>query len=120
VSAEKRDGLRVWPLGRTKYALLGMFLALLTAVLPISFTFTGGPAGWLMLFTARAQDIGKPAWNLPALAVVGFELLARVWVPLMNARLSTTATGYAAICVLVVHAVFAIAIGLQPTEAIKA
>jgi hypothetical protein len=108
---------RLFALGRRDYWICAGLLVAITALLPVSFIFVGAPAGWLLLFTARVQDIGKSAWSWPALAIVGLEMFGRSGFRYVAEHYSRSTAGYLFIGLVVLHLVFAVALGLQRSRA---
>jgi hypothetical protein len=115
-----KTGWRPTQIGRKKYIIFAGVLALLTAAFPLSFVVGGGAAGWLLLFTARVHDIGRPALAFPALAVVGVEMFGKDAVPFVSHHWGDTAVGYAALGLMLVHICFAVWLGLQPSSPAEA
>ncbi|HEY2661675.1 MAG TPA: hypothetical protein VGI79_18285 [Caulobacteraceae bacterium] len=80
---------------------------MITALLPISFLFTGGPAGWLVLVTAGIGDIRKNIWAWPALFLIGAEMFGKEALRYLAGPYGQSAVGYLMISLLMVHIGFA-------------
>jgi hypothetical protein len=107
-------------IGRRAYFIWAGALVLATAILPISFLFIGGPAGWLLLFMARVRDIRSKVWGWPALALVGAEMFGREILKVFTERGEAAVGGYLLAALLLAHVCFAIALGVQRSAAAQA
>ena len=114
--AVNQTGFSLPHIGRKWYFVCAGLLVAIMALMPLSFGFVGGPAGWLLLFMARIRDIRNNVWTWPALVLVGTEMFGREIVPLLESHVGRSGLGYAVIALVVVHLGFIVALGVQPSR----
>lgn len=110
----RQTGWRPPQVDRKTYFISAGVLVVLVALMPMSFAISAGAAaGWLLLFTARIRDIGRQMWSIPALLLVGLEMFNKETVGWLYGHFGREWTGYFIIALLIVHVVFAVALGIQ-------
>ncbi len=98
--------------GRRAYFIWAAVLILVSLLLP-GMIFAGAPAGWLMLFMARARDTGRRILTAPALVIVGVEMFAKDIARSLIPTIGKDPTGYLFLTLVVAHLGFAVFLGTR-------